>query len=74
MYMGSNLFYNKSVRHKQHECNTSETQAKQMRYDWDTSESCDFNNDASQDVFSHPYINYMANEILKKERQFHPKN
>ena len=34
----------------------------------------DFDNDTREDIFSHPYINYMANERLEGEEQFHSKN
>ena len=33
-----------------------------------------FYNDASENTVSHPYINYMANERLQGEEQFHSKN
>ena len=33
----------------------------------------DFDNDKSENIFSHPYISYMANEILQGEEQFHSK-
>ena len=34
----------------------------------------DFDNDTSNNVFSHLYISYMANEKLQGEEQFHSKN
>ena len=34
----------------------------------------DFNNDTSENIFSHPYISYIANEISQGEEQFHSKN
>ena len=51
----------------QHECyrtNTSETRVKDF----------DFDNDTSKNIFSHPYIYYMASERLQGEEQFHTKN
>ena len=33
-----------------------------------------FDNDTSENMFSHPYISYMANERLQGEEQFHSKN
>ena len=36
--------------------------------------SFDFDNDTSENIFSHPYISYMANERLQREEQFHSKN
>ena len=34
----------------------------------------DFDNDTSKNIFSHPYIYYMANERRQGEEQFHFKN
>ena len=34
----------------------------------------DFDNDTSENIFSHPYISYMANERLQGEEQFNSKN
>ena len=34
----------------------------------------DFDNDTSENIFSHPYIRYMANGRLQGEEQFHSKN
>ena len=37
-------------------------------------ENFDFDNDLSENIFSHPYICYVANERLQGEQQFHSKN
>ena len=34
----------------------------------------DFDNGTSENIFSHPYIIYIANERLQGEKQFHSKN
>ena len=34
----------------------------------------DFDNDMSENIFSNPYISYIANERLQGEEQFHSKN
>ena len=34
----------------------------------------DFDNDTIKNIFSHPYIYYMASERLLREEQFHSKN
>ena len=34
----------------------------------------DFDNDMSENIFSHPYISYMANKRLQGEEQFYSKN
>ena len=34
----------------------------------------DFDNDTGKNIFSHPYICYMASERLQGEEQFHTKN
>ena len=34
----------------------------------------DFDNDTGKNMFSHPYIYYVASERLKEEEQIHPKN
>ena len=58
------------VRHERHERherymnNTSATQKKKF----------DFDNDTSKNIFSRPYIYYMASERLQGEEQFHSRN
>ena len=66
------------VRHK---CDTSATRTTQVRhkcYTDDTSakrvKNFDFDNDESKNIFSHPYIYYMASERFQGEEQFHSKN
>ena len=34
----------------------------------------DFDNDTSKNIFSHPYICYMASERLQGGQQFHSRN
>ena len=34
----------------------------------------DFDNDMSENIFSHPYISYIVNERLQGEGPFHSKN
>ena len=80
----SSLFYNASTRHVHHGCNTSNTSAIRMTrvqqecYTNDTRatrvKNFDFDNDTSENIFSHPYISYRANEILQEEEQLHSKN
>ena len=55
------------VRHKRHECYTNDTSAKRVK-------DFDFDNDTSENIFSHLYISYMANERLRGEKQFHYKD
>ena len=63
------------MRHKQHECNTSETHMTRMRHKCDMSvtrvKNVDFDNDASKNIFSHPYIYYMTSERLQRDEQLH---
>ena len=47
-----------------HKNKTSATQVKNF----------DFNNDMSENIFSHPYISYITNERLQGDEQFHSKN
>ena len=49
------------VTRVKHECDTSATQVKHF----------DFDNDTSKNIFSRPYIYYMAGERLQEEEQFH---
>ena len=65
----------------QHMCDTSATRTTRVRqecYTNDTStarvKKFDFDNDTSKNIFSHPYIYYMASERLQGEGQFHSKN
>ena len=62
------------TRKEGHECNTSATQV----LNGDTSatrvKNFDFDNDTSKNLFSHPYIYYMAREGLQGEEQFHFKS
>ena len=55
------------VTHKRHECYTNSTSETRLI-------NFDFNNDTSENIFSHPYIKYMANERLQGEEQFPSKN
>ena len=50
-----------------HECYTNDTSATQVK-------NFDFNNGTGKNIFSHPYIYYMASERLQGEEQFHTKN
>ena len=55
------------VTQMQHECDTSDTSATRVlheRHECDTSEKFWFCNDTSKNLFSHPYIYYMASERL----------
>ena len=56
-----------SATRVQHESYTNGTSATQEKIVY-------FYNDASENIVSHPYINYMANERLQGEEQFHSKN
>ena len=56
------------VQHKWHERVTSDTNATRVRHerrDCDTSEKFCFDNDTIENIFSDPYISYMANERLQ---------
>ena len=46
-----------------HECNTNDTSATRVK-------NFDFDNDTSENIFSHPYINYIANERLQERNNF----
>ena len=55
----------------QHKCDTSATLATRVRHDYYTNDTSakrvknfDFDNDTSKNIFSHPYIYYMASERL----------
>ena len=61
------LTYNTSARHERHECYTNDTSATRVK-------NFDFDNDTGKNIFSHPYIYYMASERLQGEEQFHTKN
>ena len=66
----SSPFYNTSatrVRHEQHVCNKNNTIATRVK-------NFDFDNDMNENIFSHPYINYKANERLQGEEQCYSKN
>ena len=81
---GSSLIYNTSARHERHEwheCKTSKTWATRVRHECYTNDTSatrvknfDFHNNTSKNIFSHPYIYYMASERLQGEEQFHFKN
>ena len=51
----------------QHKCYTKNTSATRVK-------NFDFDNDKSENIFSHPYISYMASERLQGKEQFHSKN
>ena len=50
-----------------HECYTNDTSVTQVK-------KLDFDNDTSENIFSHLYIYYMESERLQGEEQFHSKN
>ena len=52
------------VQHKSYTNNTSATQVKKF----------DIDNDTSKNIFSRPYISYMANDRLQQEEKYHSKN
>ena len=52
---------------EQHECHTNDTGVTRAK-------SFDFNNDTSENLFSHRCNCYMASERLQGEEQFHSKN
>ena len=69
------------VRHERHKCNMSATQTTRARHECYTNDTSatrgknfDFDNDTGKNIFSHPYIYYMASERLQGEEQFHTKN
>ena len=66
------------VKHELHECDTSTTRVRNECYTSSTSttrmKKFDFDNNTSKDIFSHPYIYYMASERLQGEKNFHSKN
>ena len=51
----------------QHECDTSATRTTRVK-------NFNLDNGTSENIFSHFYISYLANEKLKGEEQFHSKN
>ena len=61
------LNYNTSARQERYECDTSDTNATRVK-------NADFDNDTDKNIFSYPYIYYMASERLQREEQFHTKN
>ena len=69
------------VRHKPHKYDTSATRTAQMRHECYTNNTSakrvkdsHFDNNKNENIFSHPYIYYMASERLKGEKQVHFKN
>ena len=65
-------------QHERHECDTIATRVRHECYTNDTSatrvKNLDFDKDTSENIFSHPYISYIANERFQGEKQFHSKN
>ena len=65
----------------QHECDTSATRTIPVRHECYTDDASatrvknfDVDNSTGKNIFSHPYIYYMASERLQGEEQFHTKN
>ena len=54
------------------ECDTSATRTTRVLHERVI--NFDFDNDTSKNIFSHPYIYYMASKRLKGEEQFDSKN
>ena len=66
------------LRHKCYTSSTWTTRVRHKCYTNDTSvtrvKNFDFDKDTSENIFSHPYISYMANEKLQGHEQFISKN
>ena len=62
----SNTSATRTIR-VQHECCTSNTSATRVK-------NFDLDNDTSKNIFSQPYIYYVAIERLQGEEQYHCKN
>ena len=66
------------MQHECNECNTSATQGWHECYTNDTSakrvKNFDFDNKMRKNIFSQPYIYYMASERRQGEEQVHSKN
>ena len=65
----------------QHKCDTSAARTTQVRHDCYTNDTSMtrvkkfyLDNDMSKNIFSHPYIYYMASERLQGDEQLHSKN
>ena len=50
-----------------HKCYTNDTSATSVK-------NFDLDNDTSKNIFSYPYIYYVASESLQEEEQYHSKN
>ena len=77
----SSLIYDTSATRVRKKCDASATWATRVRHERYTNDTSatrvknfDFNNDTGKNIFSHPYIYYMASERLQGEEQFHTKN
>ena len=51
----------------QHKCNINATRMARVK-------TLEFDNNTSENMFSHSYISYMTNKRLQEEEQFHSKN
>ena len=72
---------NTNATRVQYKCNTTATRMTRVRHECNTKDTSatrvkkfDFDNDTGKNIFSHPYIYYMASERLQGEEQFHTKN
>ena len=80
-YTSDLVYFKTRVLHERHKYDTSATQATRVRHEFYTNDTSatrvknfNFDNDPSDNIFSHPYISYMANKRLQGEEQFHSKN
>ena len=65
------------VRYEWHKSDTSATRTTRVlheQHEYGTSEKINFDNETSKNLFSHPYIYYMASKRLQEEEQFRFKN
>ena len=69
------------VRLKRKECMTSATRTTRVQQECYTNDTnaiqvknFSFDNDTTENMFSHPYISYMANERIQGEEQFHSRS
>ena len=77
----TNAIQVEGVQHEWDTSNTSPTQTARVRHDCYTNDTSvtrvkniDFDNDTRKNIFSHPYIYYMASERSQGDEQLHSKN
>ena len=68
------VYFTTRVQDRSNASATRTTHVWHVRHECTQVKNFDFDNNTSENIFSHTYINYIVNERLQGEEKFHSKN